>query len=377
MEFSFSFTEALAKLGRNAGFRIINEARPSTDYLLETLLPEMNKPTYHVESGFMVIRSLMAGLVGMSSPYPPTGMIEASTFLEKTGKIASTSTLEEEVLRELQQILQQSGRTGVARNDFLASEALNFMEKVVLQGHLDTAEWLRSECLFKGQINWTFNKKNLKVDYQVPSSFFNVNRTGNDRYNADHADNKFWADHYAALAALRYNVRTIIAHTDTVLNIVNTDRLKLDVSQNGNVFTLRRYRTRGNGEVFSSDSRDQLTIVAYDLEGEVLDPADTSMTQRIPFAPTGKLLYVANNRRAGYRVGEGSTPDPVKDMALGFTHIAPTVEGGGAMGRWGRLYTPELAPWSLRGDGVSNILPVREDVTSTEAKTFVLSTDLA
>lgn len=373
----FSFNEALDGLGRNAGFRIINEARPSTDYLLETLLPETPKPDYFVESAYMLIRATMAGLVGMSAPYPPGGVIEASTFLEKSAKIANIVTLEEEPLREIQQLLKNLGLAGAARKTFLMTEALNFMEKVIVQGHMDTFEWLRSQCLFTGAIDWTFNKKHLDIDYGVPVAYFGTNRTGNDRYNAAHADNKFWVDHYAALKALKYNVRAIIAHTDTILQIINTDQLKLDVSQNGNVFTLRRFRTRGNGEVFSGDTRDTLTIIAYDLEGEVLDPADTSKTKRIQFAPTGKILYVANNRRSGYRVGEGSTPDPVRDLALGYTHIAPTVEGDGAMGRWGRMYVPEDAQWSVRAEGVTNGLPVREDITATEAKTYVNSTALS
>ena len=371
----FSFREALESLGRNAGFRVINEARPSTDYLLETLLPEVNKPDYYVDNGYMIIRSIMAGLVGQSSPYPPGAMMEASTFLEKTGKIANKVTLEEEAIRQIQQILRQNGFTGVARKEFLANEVLNFMDKVIVQGHMDTAEWLRSECLFNGAINWTFNNINLNIDYSVPSSFFGTHRTGNDKYTAEHADNKFWADHYAALAALYYNVRTIIAHTADILKLANTMQLNVDISQNGNVFTFKRWRTRGNSERPASDSRDVLTIIGYDLEGEVLDPADTSKTIRKQFAPAGKFLYVGNNRRSGYRVGEGSTPDPVRDLALGYTHVAPTAEGD-SMGRWGRLFVPEDAQWSIRGEGVSNILPVREDITSDRAKTFVLSSDM-
>lgn len=374
---NFSFREALDSLGRNAAFRIINEARPSSEYLLETLLPEMNKPDYHVDSGYMTIRATMAGLVGMDSPYPPGGQVEISTFLERTAKIGISTMLSEAALRQLQQILMQRGLTGANRTQYLANEAMNFFEKVVVQAQMDTAEWLRSKALFAGAINWTFNKKNLVVDYGVPSSFFGTNRSGNDRYNANHADNKFWTDHYAALAALRYNVRAIIGHTTTVLSIINTDANNFEVSQSGNVFTLRRWRGKANGSALSNDSRDSVQIIAYDREGEVIDPADTGLTQRIQFAPSGKLLYVGNNARSGYRVGEGSTPDPIFDVALGYTHIGPTVESGGAPGRWGRVFTPEMSPWQLNAEGAENSLPVREDVSATQAKTYVLSTDLS
>jgi hypothetical protein len=372
----FSFRESLDLLGRNASFRIINEARPSSDYLLETLLPEMQKPDYHIDSGYMMVRSTMAGLVAMSSPYPPSGTIETSTFLEKSAKIASEVGMEEETLRQMQRILSQRGITGANRTRYIAEEALNFMNKVVVQGHMDTAEWLRSQALFAGKIDWTYNKKNLLVDYAVPAAYVGTNRTGNDAY--DGSTSKFWTDHYAALKALYYNVRAVICHTDTLLKIINNDANKFElVSQVGNVFTVRRYRTRGNIDVLSGDNRDTVQIIAYDLEGEVLDPADTSKTKRVQFAPSGKLLYVANNKRSGYRVGEGSTPDPVRDMALGYTHIAPTVEGGGAMGRWGDMYTPEAAPWALRARAVTNLLPVREDINATQAKTYLCQTDLS
>jgi hypothetical protein len=57
----------------------------------------------------------------------------------------------------------------------------------------------------------------------------------------------------------------------------------------------------------------------------------------------------------------GSTIDPAADMALGYTHIAPTVEGNGLPGRWADLGTPDERPWELRGRGVSNVLPVIEN----------------
>jgi hypothetical protein len=115
----------------------------------------------------------------------------------------------------------------------------------------------------------------------------------------------------------------------------------------------------------------------YDGEGDVIDPADPSKVKHLPFMTPGKLLYVGNNRRSGYRVGEGSTPDPIRDQALGYTHLAPTVESGGAPGRWAQLVTPQLQPWELHAMGAENGLPVREDVTSTEAKTVTLSSDFS
>src|SRR5690606_33827393 len=81
-------------------------------------------------------------------------------------------------------------------------------------------------------------------------------------------------------------------------------------------------------------------------------------TETVKFMPDGKILYIGNPGRNGYRVGTGSTDDPRDNLELGYHHIAPTVEGGGAPGRWARLYTPQDYPMHLRAEGASNELPV-------------------
>ncbi|MTV64502.1 hypothetical protein GM539_14300, partial [Streptococcus pneumoniae] len=50
---NLNFAEAIAALGANASFRIANAQRPPANYLFNTLLPEMNKPSYYVDSGTM------------------------------------------------------------------------------------------------------------------------------------------------------------------------------------------------------------------------------------------------------------------------------------------------------------------------------------
>lgn len=382
----FSFAEALRALGRYAAFQIINGARPASEYLLATLLPEDPKPTYYVDAGFMTVRTTMAGLAGMSSPYSPGGVIEASTFLEKSAKIAQEVTMEEEALRTLQEILRQRGLAANSQVQFLATEALNFYDKLIVQAHMDTAEWLRAQCLMYGNINWTFNKMNLNVDYGVPVAFLPAKRTGSDAY--DNTASKFWTDHYAALEALYYNVRCIILNGPTMLKMLNNpvnNFQVINMTQNADgtgIYTVRRFRPAATAgaspvDVISNDARDTVSFITYDNEGEVLDPSDTSKTQRIKFIDDGVLVYVANNRSNGYRVGEGATRDPIRDMALGYTHIAPTVEGGGMMGRWGDMRVPEDRPWAISGRGVTNLLPVRMDVSETLAKTYTLQTELS
>lgn len=353
-----NFIEAITALGPRAAFRIANATRPPTNYLFNTLLPEMNKPSYYVDSGNMTVRSTMAGLVGMDSPYPPGGVVEVSTFLEQSAKMAIDVALTEGALRQIQEMLAQVMMNGGSSQEALSQEALNFLNKVILQALMDRAEWLRGQALITGAIDWTFNKKNLSVDYGIPTANFLTARTSNDAYNGN--TSKFWTDVRAAQRLLRYNVRAVIAHSDTINAIVdNTANNALIVNQSVGGMTIRRYKDVEGNTVPSADTRDSITLIAYDEEGEIFDPTDPSSTITVPFMTTGKLLFIGNNNRSGYRVGQGSTDDPTEDLALGYFHLAPTVEGG-APGRWARLYTPQDEPWQLRGQGVMNALPVIE-----------------
>ncbi len=353
-----NFIEAITALGPNASFRIANAARPPANYLFNTLLPERNMTSYYVDSGNMTVRATMAGLVGMDSPYPPGGMVEVSTFLEQSAKMAIDVPLHEATLRQIQEMLNQIGTAGGNTKEALSQEALNFLNKVIIQALMDRDEWLRGQALQTGAINWTFNKKNLLVDYGIPAANFLTARAGNDAYNG--SASKFWTDVAAAQQKLRYSVRAVIAHSDTIMAIVNNSVNAVQVvAQSVGGFSIRKYLTIGGNTVPSSDARESLSLIAYDEEGEIFDPADPSSTITVPFMTAGKLLFVGNNNRSGYRVGQGSTDDPTEDLALGYHHMAPTVEGG-SPGRWARLFTPEGQPWQLRGQAAENSLPVIE-----------------
>ena len=367
-----NFLAVLLALGRGAAFRIANAVRPPANYLFATLLPEMMQNSYYIESGTMTVRATMAGLVGMDSPYPPGGMVEVSTFLEQSAKIAIQVPLTEKTLRDLLQMMQQLAASGANTTEALQREVLNFLNKVIIQAQMDRSEWLRGQALVNGEIDWTFNKKNLKVDYGIPAANLLTNRTGNDAYGG--SASKFLDDIRTAQQLLRYNVRAFIAHSDTINEIVDNDVNAVQVvSQSTSGLEIVRYQTIGGNTVPSADARNRVTLVAYDEEGEILDPANDGQTITVPFMATGKVLAVGNNNRSGYRVGQGSTDDPTEDLALGYHHLAPTVEGGGAPGRWADLYTPENQPWQLIGRGASNELPVIE----APHKIVVLSTDMA
>lgn len=350
-----NFAAVIAALGANAAFRIANAARVPGDYLFATLLPERNLYSYNVEAGGMTVRGTMAGMVGMDSPYPPGGFIDISTFAEKTTKIANEVALSEQALRTLQEMVMRLAINRQPTTQVVTDEVLNFLNKVVLQPHMDRMEWLRGQAL-RGSINWEFGGKQLSISYGIPTANILTQRTGNDGYGG--SSSKLWEDVSALRRVLRQRNRAIIATSATIdLIRYNPANSLATINEVNGVFTFRRLNTQGQ---FTQDVGDQFSLIAYDKEGEIIDPANPAQTIKVPFHKDGVLLAIGENGQSGYVPGMGSNDQSDDAINLGYTHIAPTTEGGGAPGRWAQLYTPEAAPWSLRGRAVTNGLPVIE-----------------
>jgi len=352
-----NFAALLAALGPGAAAVIANRARAPGNYLFNTLLPEETRFGYSVQAGNMTIRATMAGLVGMDSPYPPGGAVTSSSLVEQTAKIANEIPLNEQTMRTLQEMMLRLNLSQAPTNDVILRQLLNFIAKVIVQPHLDAAEWMRGRALQTGELNWAMNGITLAVDYGVPSSNILTPRSGNDAY--DGSASKFHTDVREARRLLK-RIRAIIAHPTTIDAIrYNTVNNLVTIGESENGVTLRRVTTDGQ---FTNDAQDVLTMIPYDLEGEVLDPATPGATVKVPFMDVGKLLFVAPNTVDGFAVNvdEGSTEDPNRAQRLGYTHIAPTVEGGGTPGRWADLFTPQHEPYKVIGRGVTNLMPVLE-----------------
>ena len=352
----FSFLAALLTLGPDAAFRLINQARPAASYLFASILPERPMRSYEIKNGAMTVRSTMAGLVGMDSPYPPSGVVDASTFLERSAKIANQVVMSEEAIRTLQDLLMYLQLSGASTNERMVEEVLNFSNALLIQPHLDVAEWLRGQALCTGAISWTYNGLKLSVDYGIPAGNKLTHRTGNDAYSG--SASKFWEDIRTQGKLLRKASRIIrIAHPDLIediiANSVNNVRV---ISEDATQISLQRMISQNGTNTPSSDARDAVQIIKYGLEAEVLDPTDTSKTKLVPFHVKTKLIAVGAGVNTGYVVGAGSRQPQAYE--LGYTHLAPTVEASGAPGRWARVYTPEQRPWQLVGEAVQNVLPV-------------------
>lgn len=372
---NLNFGDALKDLGPDAAFRIINERRPDADYLLNTFLPERNEPTYEIRGGNMTIRATMAGLVGADSPYPPGGLIDIAKFLEQSAKIAMTVTLPEMMQRRLREFLMRIGEPQQA-SDAVRNTVLNFIEKLLVQPHWDTFEYLRGRALSAGAIDWTFNGKRLQVSYGVPAANLFAQRTGTAFYGG--SASVFWADYRAGLALLKGRVRAVVAHPDTINLIVSNPVNNIVVTaqdlQTGTYSIVKNVGAATGPQIQSPDARDRTTLVGYGAEGEIINPLDTDSTILVPFIPTGKVIMIGDAPGRGFQVGLGAAVEsPTRELEIGYTHIAPTEEGQGAMGRWARVFIPENRPYQVQGDSVTNGLPV---LTAPE-KLVVLNTAMS
>lgn len=372
-----NLADLIALLGPDFALRIINEVRPDSDYLLESLLPEIGLPTYEAKAGAMTVRATAAGLVGMDSPFPPGGAVGGSSFNESLAKVAQHIPLPEKVLRTLQQ-LSIAARNQGSSNQTAIDTILDFANKVLRQGQTDTAEWMRGKALSTGALQWTFGDITLDVDYGFPSDNLFSQETGTDFYGGSSSD--FWADWWAMLAIFRGQLRAAYAHPDTInLIISNTVNAITLTEQDFTTGTASFVKFTGDASTgprnASSDVRDRARIIGYGLEVDVLDPTDPANPSKEPVIPRGLIVCVGNPVNRGMTVGLGSAVESETNaVRLGYTHIGPTTEDGSGLGRrWSQVFTPENMPMQVHGRTAANILPVIEAYD----KVVVLSTAMS
>lgn len=360
------FTAAIAdpRIGGAEGIlRLSNAARSPGDYLLATILPERDVNSYVARGGSMIVRSTMAGAVGMDSVDPEGGAMDISAFMEEIAKIGISARLQEQTLIELQERAKNLLLSGGTTSALAVQVVLNFVNKLLLQPHYDRREWLRAQALFLGEIDWQFNGVNLKVDYQIPSGNKFTTRTGNDAYHG--SASKFWTDWKAARRILGSSFRGAVTSRDTIDEIITNPVNKIiPLSDEGGVVMFVKYEGAADGlRPQSVDARERGVLIAYDKEGEVWDTANPGKTKKERISgPHGVLgFFGADGRADEFLPGEGGTEDPENDRALGYSHIGPTVENSGQTGIWARVYTPENMPQHLVGNARGRFLPVIEN----------------
>jgi hypothetical protein len=352
----FDLSGYIAQLDPTVMFQLAN-AVPDGEMIWATLLPEQTRESYRIDDSQMVVYSTMAGLTGRDSPYAPGGIMQASDFKEDIVKWSIESAFGENQLIKLQELARKVSM-GSASPNAMVETLLNFSDKILGQSLRDGMEYLRGRAIQDGAIDWTFNGKQLSVDfgYPVGNVLSRLQDAGGDWGGPN---STFWADIEVARRILDRQVRVIMMTTNTLNRIIANDVNKVQVvetarSRYSASYMLRRVAQVGYANTVPEDYRSQVDIVTYDRNFTLFDPEAVDGMKHVPAMDDDKVIFFG--QPTGIRFEVGSTELP--EYAYGYTHIGPTVENGGAPGRWMRLYTPENQPWRLVGQAVTNALPV-------------------
>ena len=352
----FDLSGYIQTLDRDVMFQLAN-AVPDGEMIWATLLPEDNRDTYRVDDSQMVVYSTMAGITGRDSPYAPGGVLVASDFKEDIVKWSIEAAMGENQLIKLQDLARKVD-IGAASPQAMVETLLNFSNKIIAQALRDGMEYVRGRAIQDGVLDWTFNQKTLTVDYGYLDSHKHV-RVGDAGGDWGGPQSTFWKDIELARRQLDRQVRVILMTTNTLNRIIAQDENKLQVTETArsrysSSYTLRRVAQIGYANAIPEDYRSQVDIVTYDRNFTLFDPEAADAMKHVPAMDDDVVLVLG--QPSGIRFEVGSTELP--EYAYGYTHIGPTVEGGGESGRWMRLFTPEHQPWRLIGQGVMNALPI-------------------
>lgn len=330
---------------------------PDGEMLWQTFLPEQTRDTYRIDDSQLVVYSTMAGTTGRDSPYAPGGVVVASDFKEDVVKWSIEAALGENQMIKLQELARKI-EIGSSSPQAMVETLLNFSDKIIAQSLRDGLEYARGRAIQDGELDWTFNGKRLQADYGYPAGHV-IARTQDAGGDWGGPNTLFWSDIEHARRLLDRQVRVIVMTTNTLNRIIANDANKIQVTELSRSrytasYSLKRVAQVGYANTIPEDYRSQIEIVTYDRNFTLFDPASADAMKHVPAMDDDKVIFLG--QPTGIRFEVGSTELP--EYAYGYTHVAPSVEGGGNPGRWMRVYTPEDQPWRLIGQGVMNALPV-------------------
>lgn len=339
-------------------------ARTPADYLLTRFLPEVNKPTYSWTAGGYQIRTTLAHIVSMDTPALGGGLIETTVASGQTLKSGFRENFPEAVLRDLQAWLAVDATTG---GDRAVQQVLNFYQKFLLQSQWDLRELARARFLSgtPGKVSLTAqNGQAVEVDFNLPSSHILTSRTGTSGYAG--TASKFWEDYRAARRLLGYAPMVGLCHPETADITVHNEANNIAFDQANGEYRVRRFDRRDSANVPTGDS---LTLLTYNKQAEVMrvDGSGNVVYDKVNFIEPGKITWIATGAPSmalDMELGSAEEPLSAEDraLALGYTHIGPTVEGGGAVGMFTDIYTVPDEPWALKAHSYANWMPVADNV---------------
>lgn len=224
---NLTWAQVIASLsGGRALIQIANTPPAAAEYLGGRFLPRVQRPDYDISGGQMEIRSIMAGHVAMDSAYPQGSAIQLRDYGHKTAKLAQAIELGEEPARNLQKLLAQAGQAqGRSVQDFMGEAGLNLFTKGVVQSLDDSAEYLTMQALTRGKIDWTFNGRQLLVDYKVPAAN-RISLTGTAKFSG--TDSQFWTQLSKAEKIVKGSVGVVMSQ-DTLQVILDNPAHRIEV----------------------------------------------------------------------------------------------------------------------------------------------------
>lgn len=401
MEFDFQQIIDQLNQGSNGNFalRMARAMVTPSDYLFNSILPDVNMPTYDIKGGNMTITPTMLQSIPMDTPPPPMGAISSSTFFENTTKVGGSLFFTEKQQRDLldwEMSLRQTGAvqgfdpvgdltldpaTGMGNPNTINGRRINAvlgLNLMMEKAHWDTREYLKGKALSYGQIagnDFAFASIPLDVSYDIPTANVFTTRTGNDGYGG--SSSKFWTDIRALYRILKYGTVKIYMNSNTYFAIIdqsfNNIRV-VDETVFNKYHVERRLEKVDQTKVTQNiDKRDKATVNVYDRSGAVLKTTNNvHELQYIPFLDDGRIFVTGELMYEGFTLVQGPVLDPDLDLSFGYNHIAPTVEGRGVPGIWSRIFTPEQKPYQVLAETVSNFLPA----ILNPKKLVLLSTEL-
>lgn len=357
-----NFASVLEQLGRRGIMRLANAPlEQDADYLFERFLPTILRPDYQVTGGNIKIKGTLAPTIPMDTPFPEGGFIGMSDLKENTAKFGLSITLPEATLREIRKLLDQIelGRFDGSKVELLTNTTINFVQEMIVRPHDDQREWMRAQAITEGVIKQTSNRSEINVNYGIPAGNILAKRTGTAGYGR--SASAWQSDYRTARRLLGQAVLATIMHQDTLDQILDNPANNLVVvgetyspDRKTRVVQVRKAVTQGGIIVgYDLDSRNSYTLIGYSKFGNLPDLANPGNLIQVPFIRPGRIAVIGDAVRRNLLPQTENTP---RD-ALGYTHVGPTEEGEGALGRWARVYTPEGRPMQLRGEGTENSLP--------------------
>lgn len=359
----FDFASLIAQLNAdvkaagNFAFAIAKARVIPNDYLfLSTILPMRLKPTFDINGGSIRIYPTMAQLTPMDSPYRPIGFMESSTLKESTAKFTGLMSFPEKTLRDLMELERDiainnigNSNGGAVINAQRVNALLNFAE-MLLKSQYDNYEYLCGKVLTEGLFSVSGSGGlTLAVNYGVPAGNIKT-RSGTASYYNTATEYK--NDVRFSYTILKNPVQ--IMNYNTYLSIINNPYNNAEVVVNsGNTREIVFVNTSQLRPV--NDVRDRVKIIIYNKSASLVDAAGTKFS--VPMLPDGRIIVIGEETPDGFELLEGSTPDPTRNWELGYTHIAPTIEGG-TSGFFQEIYTPQSEKYTVIGKTVSNGLPM-------------------